>query len=163
MQILSTTGFVVSTKSHPLTPNITELESSLQHQLVSANLSGQIPFTVMSDVSRFPALNTPLAREKMFEHSVAMLVSPPASSGYDRYLLRKTIEYIDQEGRNTEAYTVLERHLDQIPISTSDLQDIIAPLYPAFVEGTLKTLALKIFLTTDPKKALIGRRCGRQV
>ena len=62
----------------------------------------------------------------MFERSVAMLVSPPASSGYDRYLLRKTIEYVDQEGKNTEAYTVLERHLDQILISTSDLQDIVA-------------------------------------
>jgi hypothetical protein len=91
----------------------------------------------------------------MFERSVGILASSPASSGYDRYLLRKIMEYIDQEGRNTEAYATLERYLDQIPISTSDLQDIIAPLYPSFAEKTLRALALKIFLTTDPKKRLL--------
>jgi hypothetical protein len=87
-----------------------------------------------------------------------MLVSPPASSGYDRYLLQKTIEYVNEKGRNTEAYTLLERHLDQIPISTSDLQDIVAPLYPTFVERTWRALALKIFLTTDLKRRLSRMR-----
>jgi hypothetical protein len=140
---------------------MTQLDSSLQQEVVSANLTGQIPFTLMSDISRFPALKTALAKSKMFERSVTILASSPASSGYDRYLLRKTIEYVDQEGRNTGAYAELERHLDQIPISTSDLQDIIAPLYPSFVERTLRTLALKMFLTTDPKKALIRRRCSQ--
>jgi hypothetical protein len=134
---------------------ITQLDSSLQQQVVSANLTGQIPFTIISDISRFPALNTASAKSMMFERSVIILASSPASSGYDRYLLRKTMEYVNQEGRNTGAYATLERHLDQIPISTSDLQDIVAPLYPSFVERTLRTLALKSFLTTDPKKRLL--------
>jgi hypothetical protein len=134
---------------------ITVLELNFKRQVVSANLTGQIPFTLTSDISQFPELSTPPAKERMFERSVAILMSRAGSSGYDRYLLRKTIEYVDQDGRNTGAYATLEEHLDQIPISTSDLQHIVAPLYPSFVERTLKTLALKIFLTTDPKKRLL--------
>jgi hypothetical protein len=82
---------------------ITQIDSSLQQQVVSANLTGQIPFTVTSDISRFPALNTASAKSMMFERSITILASSPASSGYDRYLLRKTMEYVDQEGRNTGA------------------------------------------------------------
>ena len=134
---------------------ITQLDASLQQQVVSANLTGQIPFTLTSDIRPFPALKAASAKSMMFERSVSILASSPASSGYDRYLLRKTMEYVDQEGRNTEAYVTLERHLDQISLSTSDLQGIVAPLYPSFVERTLRTLALKIFLTTDPKKRLL--------
>jgi len=117
------------------------LTSKLNDLVANGNANSSLAITLGDDISSFPALNTPDARQRIVERTIRVLQARASSPRPTQGLM----DYVRQVGKESEEGKRIGTLLPTLNIRRDEL-DIVAPQFPEFAAARKDSMTTKVYL-----------------
>lgn len=120
---------------------VNALTSKLNDLVANGNANNSLAFTLGEDISYFPVLNTPTARQRIVERTIRVLQASVSSPRPTQGLM----DYVRQVGKESDQGKRIGSLLPTLNIRRDEL-DLVAVQFPEFAAARKDSMTTKVFL-----------------
>jgi hypothetical protein len=140
------------------------LLSEIDAKAADTNRSGQISWLLNDDLALYPSLAVPDARRIIFDRSVQYLrpVDGKREPQAEK-VVAKVFAVAAEAGPSSYEYRLLQQELPKLVLSSADLQNHVAKLFPQYAEKELQERRVTVRLVTEPEDRLLELDLGQKL